>query len=136
MATCINTATDSVSRRSIFRTRRTSPIFPTRSCGRARPSTRRRFSSSRRSDQAAGATGLNPAQEPGRNEKGGPALAAGNSSVPFQFIEKGSLDFLLVLRAQLLSAGGEIERVDRHLAFGIDQSNFDVALLIGEAGCN
>jgi len=44
------------------------------------------------------------------------------------------LHLFQLLRRQLLPVRGEIEDIDRHLPFGVDESNFDVALVMGEAG--
>src|ERR1022692_2495229 len=66
----------------------------------------------------------------------GPKLPAPSSSTQLQtlqLIQQRLLHFFLVLGSQLFSPGRQIERIDRHLTFGIDQSDFDIALLMRQA---
>src|SRR5579862_4376894 len=51
-----------------------------------------------------------------------------------QLIEQSGFQCPLMFAAELLARGFEIEHIDRHLPFGINQGNFDIAVLLGQTG--
>ena len=63
-----------------------------------------------------------------------PAAPLPTSLIRLQPFQQRTFHSLLMLGCELLSAGGEIEDVDRHLPFGIDQRDFDIAFVVCEVG--
>src|SRR5579862_4818842 len=65
-------------------------------------------------------------------QRGGRSL---RMPAPQRFAQSG-LHFPQVVAGQFLAVSGEIENIDRHLPLGVNQSNFDVALVMGETRGN
>jgi hypothetical protein len=48
----------------------------------------------------------------------------------FQLMKQRLLHFFLKIRWKFLATRRQVERINRHLSFGIDQGDFNVALLL------
>lgn len=64
-----------------------------------------------------------------RKRPGQECPAHGRSAF-LELLEQVAFELLLPARSQLLAVGGEIEGINGHLAFGVDQRDFNVAVLV------
>ena len=63
-------------------------------------------------------------------------MGAARRSLRLQLVEQRIFYLFPVLRRELGSFRRQIKSVNRHLTFGIDQSDLDVALLVGKTGAD